>query len=475
MTTRRDFLRIGACGAVGMAAFSESLERFGLVSNMAMAAPSDYRALVCIFLFGGNDANNMVVPISGPGGYAAYAAARGGSLAIPQANLTATNLAPAIGSGIVYALHPAMTGLKALFDSGKLAVVANVGPLTQPTSKAQYQGSAAFRPYQLFSHSDQQSSWMARRSDVSSKLGWGGLTADNQVSQNGSSAYPPVTSLAGNNQFNLGQITKPLGAAPAPTALNQILALNGFTVSATDTARKTAFNTLRTFDTAVPLVNATSGVTQSALDIGTALLVDPVVGTFPNTNIGNQLKQVAKLIKLNQTAIQLGLNRQIFFCSMGGFDTHQDVLLAHTNLFGQLSAAMSAFYTETAAQGLAGRVTTFTESDFGRTLQPSGTGASVGSDHAWGSHQFVMGGAVKGTDFYGVNGPNGRVFPDHTLGASNPLDTDGRGRFIPTCSVDQYAATLAQWFGVSLPDANTIFPLLNRFPVTDLGFLLPAF
>lgn len=473
MTTRRDFLRISACGAVGMAAFSESLERLGLISNTALAAPSDYRALVCIFLFGGNDANNMVIPVYGAG-YTAYFGARGVFLAIPQANLAATTITPN-SLGLAYALHPAMTGLKALFDSGKLAVVSNVGPLTQPTTKAQYQGNAAFRPYQLFSHSDQQSIWMAARSDVKSKLGWGGLAADNQLSHNGASAYPLVTSLAGNNQFNLGQITKPLGAAPAPTALNQILVLNGFTASAADTARKAAFNTLRTFDTGVPLVNATSGVTQSALDIGAALAVDPVVGTFPNTSIGNQLKQVAKIIKLNQTAVQLGLNRQIFFCSMGGFDTHQDELAAHTNLYGQLSVAMNAFYAETVVQGLSGRVTTFTESDFGRTLQASGTDTTVGSDHAWGSHQLVMGGAVKGTDFYGVNGPNGHVFPDHTLGSSNPLDTDGRGRFIPTCSVDQYAATLAQWFGVSLADANTIFPLLNRFPVTDLGFLLPAF
>ena len=292
-----------------------------------------------------------------------------------------------------------------------------------------------------------------------------------------------MTSLAGNNQFNRGLVTKPLGAAPAPTALNQILVLNGFTTSATDLARRTAFDTLRSFDTSIPLVNAMSGVTQSALDIGAALAVDPVVGAFPNTGIGNQLKQVAKLIKLNQTAVQLGLNRQIFFCSMGGFDTHQDELVAHTNLYGQLSAAMTAFYNETVAQGLAGRITTFTESDFGRTLQPSGTGTTVGSDHAWGNHQIVMGGAVVGKDFYGVRGPNGGVFPDHTLGASNPLDTDGRGRFIPSCSVDLYASTLAQWFGVSLADANTIFPLLYRFPNTagnnpgdsHLGFLLPAF
>ena len=473
MTTRRDFLRISACGAVGMTAISESLERLGLISHTALAAPSDYRALVCIFLFGGNDANNMVIPVYGSG-YTAYASARGGSLAIAQGALAATTITPN-SLGLAYGLHPAMTGLKTLFDSGKLAVVANVGPLTNITTKVLYQTNAAYRPYQLFSHSDQQSSWMAARSDLSTKLGWGGLAADNQVSQNGASAYPPVTSLAGNNQFNLGQVTKPLGAAPAPTALNQILSLNGFGVSAVDTARKTAFNSLRSFDTAIPLVNATSVVTQSALDIGTALQVDPVVGAFPNTNLGNQLKQVAKLIKLNQTAPQLGLNRQIFFCSMGGFDTHQDELAAHANLYGQLSAAMSAFYTETNAQGLAGRVTTFTESDFGRTLQPSGTGASVGSDHAWGSHQLVMGGAVIGKDFYGENGPNGSVFPDHTLGGLNPLDTDGRGRFIPTCAVDQYAATLAQWFGVSLADANAIFPNLNKFARPNLPFMLPAF
>ena len=304
MTTRRDFLRISACGAVGMTAISESLERLGLISHTALAAPSDYRALVCIFLFGGNDANNMVIPVYGSG-YTAYASARGGSLAIAQGSLAATTITPN-SLGLAYALHPAMTGLKTLFDSGKLAVVSNVGPLTQyQTTKALYNSNAAYRPYQLFSHSDQQSSWMATRSDVSTKLGWGGLTADNQVSQNGASAYPPVTSLAGNNQFNLGQVTKPLGAAPAPTALNQILFLNGFSASAVDTARRTAFNSLRSFDTAIPLVNATSVVTQSALDIGTALQVDPVVGAFPNSNLGNQLKQAVALEELEATLASL--------------------------------------------------------------------------------------------------------------------------------------------------------------------------
>lgn len=472
MKTRRDFLRISACGAVGMAAFAEGLERFGLVAHQAQAAPNDYRALVCIFMFGGNDANNMVVPFYGSG-YSQYLASRGGSLALAQGSLL--QITPA-SIGLAYGLHPTMTGLQGLWIQGKLAVVCNTGPLTQwPTTKALYQTNAAYRPYQLFSHSDQQSLWMSRRADQKTNLGWGGLSADNQVSLNGGSAFPPVTSLAGNNQFNIGQITKPLGAAPAPTALNQILVLNGFTASAADVARKTAMNSLRTFDTGVPLVNATSGITQDALNIGAALAVDPTLTTvFPNSNLGNQLKQVAKIMKLNQSAPQLGLNRQIFFCSIGGFDTHQNELSAHATLYAQLSAAMTAFYAATVELGIPGRVTTFTLSDFGRTLAPSGTGATVGSDHAWGNHHFVMGGSVKGTDFYGVAGPNGSVFPDLTLGASNALDADTRGRWIPTVAVDQYGATLAQWFGVSPLDAQTIFPLLSRFAPTDLGFLMPA-
>ena len=471
MRTRRDFLRVSACGAVGMAAFAEGLERFGLVAHQAQAAPNDYRALVCIFLFGGNDANNMVVPVYGSG-YNQYLTSRGGSLALAQASLL--QITPA-SNGLAYGLHPSMAGLQGLWNQGNLAVVANVGPLTQPTTRFQYQTNAAFRPYQLFSHSDQQSLWMASRADQKTNLGWGGLSADNQVSLNGGSAFPPVTSLAGNNQFNKGQITKPLGAAPAPTALNQILVLSGFTTSATDVARRAAMDSLRTYDTGVPLVKATSDVTQDALDIGAALAVDPTLTTvFPNTSLGNQLKQVAKIMKLNQSAAPLGLNRQIFFCSIGGFDTHQDQLTAHTNLFTQLSNAMTAFYSATVELGIPGRVTTFTLSDFGRTLAPSGTGATVGSDHAWGNHHFVMGGSVKGTDFYGVAGPNGSVYPDLTLGAGNPLDADTRGRWIPTCSVDQYGATLAQWFGVSPVDAQTIFPLLYRFGTNDLGFLLPA-
>jgi uncharacterized protein (DUF1501 family) len=475
MTTRRDFLRLSACGAVGLAAFEKGLESFGLMAHSAQAAPANpYKALVCIFMFGGNDSNNMVVPMfptsSQLPGYNAYASTRGGSLALPQASLlpiTPQSL------GLQFGLHPAMTGLQALFTSGQLAVVCNAGPLNQPTVKAQYLADAAYRPYQLFSHSDQQSVWMSPRADIKTNIGWGGLYADALVSLNTGSLFPASASIAGNNQFSKGVLSKPLSIAPAPTGLNRIFVLNGFSTSAADTARRTSMDTLRTFDTTIPLVKGASDVMQQAIDIGAALQVDPVVGTFPNTGIGNQLKQVAKIIKLNQTS--LNVSRQVFFCSMGGFDTHQDQLAAHTTLYGQLSAAMTSFFGEMQSQGLQNAVTLFTQSDFGRTLAPSGSGTSVGSDHAWGSHHLVLGGAVRGGDFYGValpstNGGNGTVFPSLALGGA--YDTDSRGRWVPTVSLEQYAATLGQWFGVLPAALNTIFPNLYRFPTYDLGFLV---
>jgi uncharacterized protein (DUF1501 family) len=472
MTTRRDFLKLSACGAFGLAAFEEGLERFGLLAHAAQAAPADYKALVCIFMFGGNDSNNMVVPFfpstAQLPGYNAYASARGGDLALSQASLlpiTPTTL------GLAFGLHPALTGLQGLFNAGKLAVVCNTGPLNQPTLKAQYLGNGAYQPYQLFSHSDQQSIWMSARADQRTNTGWGGLVADKVASTfNTGTTFPASTSVAGNNQFSKGAVTKSLSIAPAPTGLNQIFVLNGFSTSAADTARLSAMTTLRTFDTSIPLVNATSVITQQAFDISAALATDPTIATtFPNTSLGNQLLQVAKVIKLNQTAPQLNVSRQVFFCSIGGFDTHQDELTSHTSLYGQLSAAMTAFYNEMVAQALANNVTVFTQSDFGRTLAPSGSGTSVGTDHAWGSHHLVLGGAVHGGDFYGVAGPNGTVFPDLVLGGA--YDTDSRGRFIPTCASDQYAATLGLWFGVSAADLNSIFPNLYKFPTMNVGFL----
>jgi len=278
-----------------------------------------------------------------------------------------------------------------------------------------------------------------------------------------------VTALSG-GIFTRGQSTSPLSIAPAPTALNQVLVLNGFGTNADETARRTAFDSLRALDQESSLVAATGRTTQQALDIGRVLNTDVALATvFPNTTLGNQLKQVAKVIKFNAATPALGLARQIFFCQLGGFDTHQNQVSTQASLLQQVSQAVAAFYQSTVELGLDQQVTTFTLSDFGRTLQPAGSGGVVGSDHAWGSHHLVVGGAVRGGDFYGMPGPNGSVFP--VLQLNGPSDTDNRGRWIPTASVEQYAATLASWYGVASSDIPVVFPNINRFPISDLGFM----
>ena len=230
-------------------------------------------------------------------------------------------------------------------------------------------------------------------------------------------------------------------------------------------------NYLRTIDRDSPLVAAASNVTQQALDIAKAFNVDPVLNTvFPNTTLGNQLKQVAKLMKFNLGSGVPALTRQIFFCSLGGFDTHQGQVNTQATLLTQVGNAMKAFYDATVELRIESQGVTFTLSDFGRTLQPAGSAGTVGSDHAWGNHHLVMGGSVIGGDFYGVSGPNGTVFP--TLQLSGPDDTDTRGRWIPTTSVDQYAATLARWFGVDETNINTVFPQLRNFSTRDLRFMI---
>jgi uncharacterized protein (DUF1501 family) len=227
---------------------------------------------------------------------------------------------------------------------------------------------------------------------------------------------------------------------------------------------------LRALDANHALIGGASRTTQQALDIGQILSSDVTLGTtFPNTTLGNQLLQVAKVIRFNMTSPQLGLNRQIFFCQLGGFDTHQNQVTTQANLLTQVGQAIKAFYDATVELGLEGQVTTFTLSDFGRTLQPAGSGGAVGSDHAWGNHHLIVGGAVRGGDFYGIAGANGTVFPELQLGG--PSDTDTRGRWIPTASVEQYAATLATWFGVAASDLPIVFPNIGRFSTTDLGFM----
>ena len=464
--TRREFLlQTGhACFgyALGAAAFVAGVERFSLIN--ALAQGNDYRALVCVFLAGGKDGNNLVVPIT-TSEYNAYAAVRAAS----GLGLARDMLLPITPSGIgsPFGLHPSLLELQSLWNEQKAAVVCNVGPLVQPLTREQYQVGAP-RPYQLFSHSDQVAQWQTAISDRVAQSGWGGRTAERfSPAQSG---YPMITALSG-GIFTRGQTTGPLAVSPAPTPLNQVLVLNGFGTAPDEVARWNAVETLRTIDNDSPLVAGASRTTDQAVRIGQMLSSDVSLSTvFPNTTLGNQLKQVAKLVKFNASAPSIGLTRQIFFCQLGGFDTHQNQVNTQANLLTQVSQAVKAFYDATVELGMDRQITTFTLSDFGRTLQPAGSGAGVvGTDHAWGSHHFVVGGAARGGDFYGVAGQSGSVFPVLQLGG--PDDTDNRGRWIPTASVEQYAATLASWYGVSDVDIPLVFPNIGRFTTANLGFM----
>jgi uncharacterized protein (DUF1501 family) len=490
----------------GAAAFGTMVERF--MRTAALAQGPDYKALVCIFLFGGNDGNNTVIPYDNyndPGGYADTRNAS--TLGIPYANLANSIIPTSIGN---YALHPSLqrtdNGFAPIYDlwaRGRLGVVANVGALVQPMTRAQYQSGAVPRPSQLFSHSDQQSENMNGFANSSSiATGWGGRILDKMYTTIPS--FPPLVSVAGNQIFGQGARTNQLAVPDSNTAPQNILVINGFGTAADEVARKKAFNDLRGFDTGIQLVSATSSVMNTALLVSSALStpITPDVAGFPNTTLGRQLKQVARLILLNRTQGALMLPRQIFFCSLGGFDTHQSQLanqgsVATAGLLAQVSQAMRALHdwlvNEARLPGgdHSANVTTFTLSDFSRTFQPSGSGGIVGTDHAWGNHDFVMGGALKGADIYGVprdpTDPT-TVFPTLLLGG--PSDTDGgsnpRGRFIPTTGIEQYANTLAAWFGLpqDFPTLNQVFPnlcdaqgntnfnqsLLTRSPF-NLGFV----
>lgn len=461
--SRRDFIRTG-CVTLSAAAFSGAFERLGLVNALAhqsIGATDDYKALVCIYLNGGNDGNSTVVPAESSG-YAAYLAARGNALAIPQTSLL--NITPS-GLGSRFGLHPSLVDIHPLFQQNRLAIVCNTGPLVQPLTQAQYRAGAA-RPYQLFSHSDQTQQWQTARADSRTQIGWGGLIADRASSLNEGIRFPTVTSVAGTTFFGQGAESAPLAIAPAPTPLTEVLVLNGFDRTPEAITRHTALTQLRSIDRRAILVAANQLATEQALEYSLAFTSNPTLQTtFPKTSLGNQLLQVARIIRLNQIEPRMGLRRQIFFCQIGDFDTHQGQLPRQAALLRQLGEAMKAFYDATIELQVSSKVTTFTLSDFGRTLEPSGSG----TDHGWGNHLFVMGDAVRGGDFYGVAGPNGSMFP--TLRLGGPDDTDTRGRWIPTTAVEQYAATLARWFGLTAADLQRVFPLLDRFPTPDLNFM----
>ncbi|MBX7055616.1 MAG: DUF1501 domain-containing protein [Pyrinomonadaceae bacterium] len=497
--TRRDFLKKSGGCALGMVALATQMHHLGAMSAMAQrvidsqsAGGDSYKALVLLFWSGGNDGNNMVIPNhsdSTVSNYDAYATARNTQgLAIPQAQLLPISV-PRI-SNLTYGLHPSLgpqtingttivnNGIHELYGLGKLAIVPNVGNLVRPLTKAQYQSSAFQKPYQLFSHSDQVNQAQTSISNTQAFTGWGGKLADRMnTANNPTGLIPMVTSIAGSQLFTAGQTTLPLAIADSNTSLANVLNPAGFGTAPTGStlARLNAFNALRQQDLSANYIAAASHVTDLAMQANAALQTSQeVTVTFPATSIGRQFKQVARLIKKR---LDLNVNRQIFYVQIGGFDTHTSQLTGQVNLFTQFSQAMRAFYDEMVVQGVSNDVTTFTLSDFGRTLNPAGSGATVGSDHAWGNHMFVMGGSVLGGDFYGSLRPDGTgtYFPTLVQGGLDDTDsgTAPRGRWIPTTSVDQYASTFARWFGLSPSDQASVFPNLVNFPGTfsQLNFL----
>ncbi|MBK8689880.1 MAG: DUF1501 domain-containing protein [Betaproteobacteria bacterium] len=447
---RRDFLR--RSGALTAAGLAGSLDLVSLSAHAQAAA--DYRALVCIFLFGGNDGNNLLLPADSAG-YAQYAAVRGAGSGIA---LTQAELLPIQPANLdtPFGLHPALKELQPLFAGGQLAAIANVGTLTQPTSKAQY--AAGVRPDSLYSHSDQQNQWQTSIASGTARTGWGGRLADVLAPQAGG-AFPVITSTAGVTLFVTGTASRPL-AIPVTGGFG----LSGYNNTPAAKARLAALNSLLAIDRGNTFVDAASAITEQAIALSatvnpiltsTASAVAPLFAG-QSSSIARQLLAVARMIEARAAT---GARRQIFFVSLGGFDTHANQLATQQTLFGQLSPAWKAFYDATVQLGVAQQVTSFTLSDFGRTFKPAAGG---GSDHAWGNHHLVLGGAVKGGMLYGR-------YP--TLALAGPDDAEREGRWIPTTAVDQYGATLAKWLGASTTDLAQVFPNLARFPVDNLGFL----
>jgi uncharacterized protein (DUF1501 family) len=470
-------MRNTGCGMLSAVALVKGLDTLFLTNALAEAGGDvDYKALVCVFLFGGNDANNIVIPYTN---YADYAAVRdsGGTvqLAIQQGNLLRIT-PPSDPNGYEYGLHPALgtgptnNGLYSLWNQGKAAIAVNTGTMIDPNTTKDQLRQGINRPYQLFSHSDQQATFQNAQAVGPSvagwATGWGGRVADRL---RGSQIFPVVTSISGVQVFTQGFLTRPLIAGAAPTRIDQLLRIDRDFAPATPIDQIVA---LDRGDGSATLVRASANITQDALDIRNALRAagDPTPATiFPNTGLGNQLKQVAKIIKTSREFLT-NINRQVFFVAIGGFDTHNNQGTEagnQANLWTQVSQAMTSFYQATVELGVSANVTSFTMSDFSRTFKPANPGAGVGTDHAWGGHFFVIGDAVRGGDFYGQ-------YPDVSAiggGQDYDLGTGSRGRWIPTQSVEQLGFTLANWYGLQAGDVPYVFPNLSRFSQQDLGFM----
>lgn len=447
MRSRRNFIK--SCCAMGAAGAGVHLTRLGLINAYAQTT-SNYRALVCVFLFGGNDSNNMIIPLDSAT-LQQYQAMRPGLTIGPAAAL------PIQGQGKAYGLHPALAGLAPLYAQRRVAAVFNVGTLNRPTTKQQLNQNPL--PRNLYSHSDQTSQWQTTNVLGQGGAGWGGRAIDAIQGQNAGS-FPAGVSLNGGAAFLNGQFTQPVSIQPGST-----FGLDGVdTTNAAGQAKAATMQQLLTFDTGVTMIASAATIFGRA--VTNAQAINDAINSggglqtvFPQSNLGQQLAQVARVIRARNA---LGMNRQVFFVGKGGFDNHSDLLTSQQNLLADVNASLTAFYQATEELGVAPNVTTFTESEFNRTGNGNST---AGTDHAWGGHHLVIGGAVNGGETYGR-------FP--TLQLRGPDDAGDRGLWIPTTALDQYGAVLARWFGVNDANLNTVFLNLANFgatPLQGLGFL----
>lgn len=441
---RREFLKLGGAGAA-LAACP------GLHVAAAPGPFDDYRALVCVFLFGGNDSFNMLVPRS-DAEYGVYAASRQ-NLAVPQADLLP--IQPLASDGVDYGVHPAMPEIQGLFESGRAAFVTNVGPLIQPVTKAAIQSGSAVLPPQLFSHNDQQDQWHSLKGNTQTATGWAGRIADLIRLEVTGQQLATNASLFGNTLFQsasetVAYVMGPQGPVP----------FEGFGDSGIFLEQRRAFERIIGGNYGSIYERGFADVQRRAVAaadrVGGAIASAPELATaFPATQLGEQLRTVARLIAVRD---ELAMERQIFFVAAGGFDTHDDQAELQPGLLAGVSQAVSAFHAATTELGVADSVTTFTQSDFGRTLTSNGDG----TDHGWGGIQLVAGDAVRGRELYGG-------YP--LLEIDGPDDVGG-GRMIPSVSADQYAATLTRWFGIPDEDLSLVAPHIDNFIDRDLGFLI---
>jgi uncharacterized protein (DUF1501 family) len=488
--SRRDFLRKASLlSAAGSFSAPFALNLFTMNVAAASTLTADYKALVCLFLAGGNDHNNMVIATDTPS-WNGYLAARniGGSsgIALPQASLLPLNpLTPKIDSVGTrsFALHPSMAPMQTLFNSGRAAIVANVGTLITPIAdKVDYRNNDYKHPVNLFSHSDQTTQWHS--TDSAKKIyGWGGRMADQLKTSNSKQNFTCMSS-SGNSVFLAGetlnqyQITSNGSAIPIGGLTNLFGTNTGSlqTVITTPTSSNLfemehAAVVQRAIAAQTDLNSVMTATASGALAVpAPSQYRNPNTGTLANNSLAAQLHTVARIIAGRNT---LGAHRQVFYVTLNGFDTHDFQARSQADLLARLAHAAEYFDTVLktlpdtnggAAADLSSSVTLFTASDFGRTFTSNGDG----TDHGWGAHHFVVGGAVKGQEIYGA-------FPmtavtNTSTGTDNPLDV-GSGNLIPQISVDQYAATLGKWFGLSPTEITAVFPNLANFPEQDLGFM----